>query len=269
LPEDELVIVTRGSAEHLDEAEARVGRDRIEYVAERTEKLADVAKKFGLTAYDLARINRISSATTLEKGDKVIVYKVVDPKRSERAEEQWKKLPKPKKGKQQSTKDKRVAEAEPADPGAKAATGKKETAAKAAGEVAAKAAKTEAAKNEAAKTVAAKAPEGKPETKPAGTPENKLESKPENQIAESTAAAASEPDSATKAAAKTEPRTEAKSEPKSEPKSEAKSESKPEPATRAAQQSKEPRRSSTPKPRSSDEPEAEPAGPVTSPSQLD
>jgi hypothetical protein len=48
-------------------------------------------------SHDLARINRISYDSVLAKGDKIIVYQVADPSRSERAEEQWKKMPKPRK----------------------------------------------------------------------------------------------------------------------------------------------------------------------------
>jgi hypothetical protein len=35
----------------------------------------------------------------LEKGQKIIVYEVADPKRSTRAEEQWKKTPRARRGK--------------------------------------------------------------------------------------------------------------------------------------------------------------------------
>jgi membrane-bound lytic murein transglycosylase D len=94
LDEEGLIVVTRGSTEHMDLAEARTGRVRVEYVAQGKEKLSDIAKKYGMGSHDLARINRISYSTTLEKGDKIVVYQVVDPKRSERAEEQWKKTPK-------------------------------------------------------------------------------------------------------------------------------------------------------------------------------
>ncbi len=99
LDETQLVVVTRGSPEHLDLAEQRTGRARIEYVAGKKEKLEDVAKRYGMGSHDLARINRISYNTVLEKGDKIIVYQVTDPTRSDRAEEQWKKTPRPKKGK--------------------------------------------------------------------------------------------------------------------------------------------------------------------------
>ncbi|MDX2088340.1 MAG: LysM peptidoglycan-binding domain-containing protein [Kofleriaceae bacterium] len=99
LDETQLVVVTRGSNEHLDIAEARTGRVRVEYVAKGKEKLADIAKRYGMGSHDLARINRISYNTVLGKGDKVIVYQVTDPSRSERAEEQWRKTPRGRRGK--------------------------------------------------------------------------------------------------------------------------------------------------------------------------
>lgn len=93
LDDDGLAIVTRGSPEHLDLAESRTGRVREEYVATGREKLEDIARKFGLKSHDLARINQISYDTVLAKGDKIIVYRVVDPKRSPRAEEQSRQTP--------------------------------------------------------------------------------------------------------------------------------------------------------------------------------
>jgi len=99
LEDRDLLVVTRGSVEHLDLAEQRTGRVRSEYVAAGREKLEDVAKKFGMGSHDLARINRISYDTVLTKGQKVIVYAVVDPKRSARAAQQWKKTPKYMRGK--------------------------------------------------------------------------------------------------------------------------------------------------------------------------
>ncbi|MDB4954513.1 MAG: Lytic transglycosylase catalytic [Myxococcales bacterium] len=96
---DSLVVVTRGSQEHMDLAEGRLGRVRTEYTAPSKEKLADVAKRFGLGSHDLARINRISYDAVLDKGQKIIVYEVADPKRSARADEQWKKTPRARRGK--------------------------------------------------------------------------------------------------------------------------------------------------------------------------
>lgn len=99
LDEDKLVIVTRGSAEHLDLIEQRVGRQRTRYVAERQESFETIAKKFGLKAADLARVNRLPAKTVLAPGQEIIVYQVVDRDRSERAAEQWKKMPKARRGK--------------------------------------------------------------------------------------------------------------------------------------------------------------------------
>ncbi|MEO7096807.1 MAG: LysM peptidoglycan-binding domain-containing protein, partial [Polyangiales bacterium] len=78
LDETQLVVVTRGSPEHLDLAESRTGRVRVEYVAGGKEKLSEVAKRYGMGSHDLARINRISYDTVLGKGDKIIVYQVAD-----------------------------------------------------------------------------------------------------------------------------------------------------------------------------------------------
>ncbi len=99
LDEGSIVVVTRGSAEHLDLAESRAGRVRSEYVAKGKEKLAEIAKRYGLGSHDLARINRMSYDAVLEKGQKIIVYEVKDPGRSARAEEQWKKTPRARRGK--------------------------------------------------------------------------------------------------------------------------------------------------------------------------
>jgi hypothetical protein len=102
LDDAQLTVVTRGSDEHLDLAEARTGRVRMELIAKGGEKLADVAKKYGLGSHDLARINHISYNSVLEKGQKIIVYQVSDPSRSDRAEEQWRKTPKARRSKRTS-----------------------------------------------------------------------------------------------------------------------------------------------------------------------
>lgn len=99
LDDAHLIVVTRGTQEHLDLAAQRAGRVRTEYIAKANEKLDDVAKRYGMTSRDLARINRISYDTVLKKGDKIIVYQAVDPKRSDRAELQWKKTPRNRRGK--------------------------------------------------------------------------------------------------------------------------------------------------------------------------
>ncbi|MBL0218836.1 MAG: LysM peptidoglycan-binding domain-containing protein [Myxococcales bacterium] len=99
LDDTQLVVVTRGSPEHLDLAESRTGRVRVEYVAQGKEKLSEIAKRYGMGSHDLARINRISYETVLAKGDKIIVYQVSDPSRSKRADEQWRKTPRARRGK--------------------------------------------------------------------------------------------------------------------------------------------------------------------------
>ncbi len=93
-----IIVVTRGSAEHLDLAEERVGRVRVEYTAKGKESFESIGAKYGLTARDLARINRRSYKTVLDEGETIIVYQVVDKDRSERAAEQHKRAPKKGKG---------------------------------------------------------------------------------------------------------------------------------------------------------------------------
>ena len=94
LDETRIVVVTRGSKEHLDLSEARTGRERLEYTADQRESYAQIGKKFGLGARDLARINRKPYTTVVEPGETVIVYRVVDKTRSDRAAKQWKQTPK-------------------------------------------------------------------------------------------------------------------------------------------------------------------------------
>jgi len=115
LDDAQLQIVTRGSTEHLDVSEARTGRVRTEYTAQGKEKLADVAKRFGLGSHDLARINRISYDTVLEKGQTIIVYEVADANRSKRAEEQAKKTPRGHRGKVTGTRAEHTASGTPDD----------------------------------------------------------------------------------------------------------------------------------------------------------
>jgi hypothetical protein len=99
LDETRILVVTRGSAEHLDLAEERVGRARVEYVAKGRESFEAIGKKFGLGPRDLARINRMPADSVIAAGQTIIVYAVVDRTRSERAAEQWKKTPKSQRGK--------------------------------------------------------------------------------------------------------------------------------------------------------------------------
>ena len=99
LDADKLLVVTRGAKQHLDLAEARVGRTRIEYSPKQPESLEAIGKKFGLGPRDLARINRMKSTAVIKPGQTIIVYQVTDRTRSERAAEQWKKTPPAARGK--------------------------------------------------------------------------------------------------------------------------------------------------------------------------
>jgi len=96
-----VLLVQSGSTKHLDLAENRVGRKRVVYRASKREDFTSIGKRYGLSNYDLARINRMSPSTVLESGQEILVYEVIDPKASERAQEQAKKArkhtPKPRK----------------------------------------------------------------------------------------------------------------------------------------------------------------------------
>ncbi|MEZ4363476.1 MAG: LysM peptidoglycan-binding domain-containing protein [Kofleriaceae bacterium] len=99
LEDDKLTIVTRGSPEHLDLLEHRVGRERVRYVADKEESFEAIGKKFGLKPSDLARVNHLSPKTVLKPGEAIVVYRVVDRTRTERAAAQWKQMPKARRGK--------------------------------------------------------------------------------------------------------------------------------------------------------------------------
>ncbi len=97
LDETRIVVVTRGSKEHLELSEQRTGRERLEYTASKRETFEEIGKRFGLGKRDMARINQKHPDTVVEPGQTIVVYKVVDRTRSARAELQAKQLPKPKK----------------------------------------------------------------------------------------------------------------------------------------------------------------------------
>jgi membrane-bound lytic murein transglycosylase D len=88
LDEARLLVITRGSQQHVELMEQRMGRERVVYRAEKRESFADIGRKFGLTDHDVARINRRPHDTVLEPGEQIVIYKVVDRTRSERAEDQ-------------------------------------------------------------------------------------------------------------------------------------------------------------------------------------
>jgi len=88
LDETRLHIVQTGSLEHIELTEGRLGRKRTIYTVKSGGTFADVGKKYGLSKYDLARINQKPPNTELTKGDQVVVYEVVDKTKSGRAQRQ-------------------------------------------------------------------------------------------------------------------------------------------------------------------------------------
>ena len=97
--EENVLAVLEALPRHRTLGRKLTRRERIEYTAKKDESFETIAKKYGLTARDLARINKKSYKTVVEKGETIIVYRVVDRTRSERAEKQWKAAPKENKGK--------------------------------------------------------------------------------------------------------------------------------------------------------------------------
>jgi membrane-bound lytic murein transglycosylase D len=67
-------VVTLGSEEFLELQTARRGKRRVFYTAKSGDTLAKVGRRYGLTAGDLARINRFSYNTELHDGQKIVVY---------------------------------------------------------------------------------------------------------------------------------------------------------------------------------------------------
>ncbi|ACY14442.1 lytic transglycosylase domain-containing protein [Haliangium ochraceum] len=90
LDDSRLLVVTRGSEEHIALMEQRIGRERIIYTPEKPESFETIGRKFGLDSRDMARINSRPHDTVVEPGEEVVVYKVVDKERSPRAADQAK-----------------------------------------------------------------------------------------------------------------------------------------------------------------------------------
>ena len=88
LDPDRVQLVAAGSEEHIQVAEKKLGRERITYTAEKRESYEAVGKKYGLSARDVARINRKPYDTVLQPGETCVIYQVVDRKASDRAEKQ-------------------------------------------------------------------------------------------------------------------------------------------------------------------------------------
>lgn len=74
LDPDKLRIVTLGSEEFLELEAARRGKTRLFYSARSGDTLAKIAKRYGLSPGDLARVNRLSATSELGEGQRVVVY---------------------------------------------------------------------------------------------------------------------------------------------------------------------------------------------------
>ena len=74
LDPDKVRVVTLGSEEFLELEAARRGKTRLFYSARAGDTLAKIAKRYGLTPGDLARVNRLSANSELTEGQKVVVY---------------------------------------------------------------------------------------------------------------------------------------------------------------------------------------------------
>ncbi|HET6148756.1 MAG TPA: transglycosylase SLT domain-containing protein [Polyangia bacterium] len=67
-------VVTLGSEEFLELTTAQRGKRRVFYTCKSGDNLAKVGRRYGLTAGDLARINRFSYNSELHEGQKIVVY---------------------------------------------------------------------------------------------------------------------------------------------------------------------------------------------------
>ncbi len=74
LDPDKVRVVTLGSEEFLALEAARRGKTRLFYSARAGDTLGKIAKRYGLSPGDLARINRLSAASELGEGQKIVVY---------------------------------------------------------------------------------------------------------------------------------------------------------------------------------------------------
>ena len=74
LDPDKVRVVTLGSQEFHDLNAARRGKTRLQYTAKVGDTLAKIAKRYGLSPGDLARINRLSATSELAEGQKIVVY---------------------------------------------------------------------------------------------------------------------------------------------------------------------------------------------------
>lgn len=74
LDPDKVRVVTLGSEEFLELETARRGKTRLFYAARAGDTLTKIAKRYGLSPGDLARVNRLSATSELTEGQRIVVY---------------------------------------------------------------------------------------------------------------------------------------------------------------------------------------------------
>ncbi len=74
LDSSKLRVVTLGSEEFLELEAAKRGKTRLQYTARPGDTLAKIARRYGLSPGDLARINRLSYNSELGEGQHIVVY---------------------------------------------------------------------------------------------------------------------------------------------------------------------------------------------------
>jgi membrane-bound lytic murein transglycosylase D len=97
LDETRLMVVTTGSAEHLDIVEGRKGRVRKLVKVKKGDTFEKLGKPHGLSKYDVARINRKSYNDDLAEGDELVLYVIVDKAKAKKMgvkDTTWKNHPK-------------------------------------------------------------------------------------------------------------------------------------------------------------------------------
>jgi membrane-bound lytic murein transglycosylase D len=85
LDSSRLMLVTTGSEEHLDLIEGRKGRKRVKITAKRGDTLKSIGERYGLSQYDVARINKRGYAAPLVASEPLTVYEIVDYAKAHKA----------------------------------------------------------------------------------------------------------------------------------------------------------------------------------------
>ncbi|MGB0680432.1 MAG: transglycosylase SLT domain-containing protein [Polyangiales bacterium] len=67
-------VVEVASGAHLDAHEAQQGRRRLRYTVRQRDSLRSIARRFGLSVGDIARINHFSRTTRPKAGDDILIY---------------------------------------------------------------------------------------------------------------------------------------------------------------------------------------------------